>query len=130
MLGPQHVDTCSNTIFFFFFFDRKLISLPSESLHVSACPGENVFGCDARAVRTPVDVSSTITIALDRRDSGTTFWCEAQLDLGPDGPQPKMASGPLNITVYCEFTFLLGFRIAACLFWFFFSSLCDFFLNS
>lgn len=96
-------------------FDRKLISVPSESLRVSGCPGDNVSGCDVSAVRTPVSVSSTITIALDRSDSGTPFWCEAQLDLGPDGPQPplKMASSPLNITVYCEFTFLLSLRIAA-----------------
>lgn len=84
---------------------------------MSGCPSENVTGCDVRVTRTPVNVSSTITIALDRSDSGTTFWCEAQLDLGPDGPQPppKMVSSPLNFTVYCEFTFhMLSFRIVAC----------------
>lgn len=63
--------------------------------------------------RSPVNVFATIALTLDRSHSGTTFWCEAQLDLGPAGPQPppKMMSSPLNITVYCEFTLLLSFGI-------------------
>lgn len=85
------------------------LSTSSESLHVTGCPSEKVPGCNVSTTRHPVNMSSTITVALDRSDSGTTFWCEAQLELGLE-ILPAVSS-PLNITVNCEITFLLSFRI-------------------
>ncbi|XP_026114089.1 hemicentin-1-like [Carassius auratus] len=52
--------------------------------------------------KTPVNVNTTLLIRPDRDDDGAQYWCEAQLDLGEEGPQPppKETSDPLNITVY------------------------------
>ncbi|XP_056869919.1 hemicentin-1-like [Takifugu flavidus] len=82
--------------------NKTLQTVGKESLHVTGCPREHVSGCDMSVTRSPMNVFAIITLTLDRSDSGTTFWCEAQLDLGPAGPQPppKMMSSPLNITVY------------------------------
>lgn len=63
--------------------------------------------CDLSRVRTSVDVLVTISVTLKREDSGAMFWCEAHLDLGPEGPQPSPTnmSGPLNLTVHCKIIF-------------------------
>ncbi|XP_052441412.1 cell adhesion molecule 4-like [Carassius gibelio] len=52
--------------------------------------------------KTPVNVNPTLLIRPDRDDDGAQYWCEAELDLGAEGPQypPKETSDPLNITVY------------------------------
>lgn len=73
---------------------------------------DNDTDCDVGATRSPLNVSSTISVTLNRKDNGAEFRCEAVLDLGPEGPQPppKMMSSPLNITVYCEITFTLAAR--------------------
>ncbi|XP_056256732.1 hemicentin-2 [Seriola aureovittata] len=71
------------------------------SLQVNDCLPENSRDCDISVVRSPKNVLSTITITLDRKHNGAEFRCEAQMDLGPEGPQPppKNMSSPLNITV-------------------------------
>ncbi|XP_055753456.1 intercellular adhesion molecule 5 isoform X2 [Salvelinus fontinalis] len=52
--------------------------------------------------KTPVNVSATLMISPSRDDDGAQYRCRAELDLGPEGPQPHptVASEPLNITVH------------------------------
>ncbi|XP_069381356.1 hemicentin-1 [Paralichthys olivaceus] len=71
------------------------------SMRVTGCPDDKSTKCDISVVRSPVTVSSTITIIANRAHNGAEFRCEAQLNLGPDGPKspPNMMSEPLNITV-------------------------------
>ncbi|KAL6102636.1 uncharacterized protein ACO6RY_02203 [Pungitius sinensis] len=71
-------------------------------LRVTDCQDDNYSSCDPSAVAHPLKVSSSISFTLNRTDSGAEFRCEAQLDLGPEGPQPAPStmSGPLNITVF------------------------------
>ncbi|XP_010775772.1 hemicentin-1-like isoform X2 [Notothenia coriiceps] len=77
-------------------------TLSKGSLRVSGCLPENNTNCDINAVRSPLNVSSTISFTLDRNDKSAEFRCEAILDLGAEGPKPppNMMSSPLNITVY------------------------------
>ncbi|KAK6311712.1 hypothetical protein J4Q44_G00173760 [Coregonus suidteri] len=57
--------------------------------------------------KTPVDVSATLMISPSRDDDGAQYRCRAELDLGPEGPQPHptVTSEPLNITVHYPPTF-------------------------
>lgn len=74
------------------------------------CPFENVTSCDISAIRSPVNVSSTISVVLNRTHKVEQFRCDAELNLGPEGPQPppNMTSSPLTVTVLCEITFTFG----------------------
>ncbi|XP_059415241.1 titin-like isoform X4 [Carassius carassius] len=53
-------------------------------------------------IETPVNKTVTLLIHPDRADDGAQYWCEAELDLGAEGPQPspKYSSEPLNVEVY------------------------------
>ncbi|XP_078125559.1 hemicentin-1 [Sander vitreus] len=70
------------------------------STRVTGCLPASNTNCDISVVRSPLNVSSTISITLNRNHNGAEFRCDAQLDLGPEGPQPppNMMSSPLNIT--------------------------------
>jgi hypothetical protein len=52
----------------------------------------------------PVQVSSILLITPTKADNGAQYKCVAQLDLGPEGPQPppSVTSEPLNVSVHCE----------------------------
>uniref|UniRef100_A0A3B3T3Z1 Ig-like domain-containing protein n=1 Tax=Paramormyrops kingsleyae TaxID=1676925 RepID=A0A3B3T3Z1_9TELE len=52
--------------------------------------------------KAPVSVASILLITPSRADDGAEYSCWAELDLGPEGPQPPLAmkSTPLNITVH------------------------------
>ena len=52
----------------------------------------------------PVQVSSILLITPTRSDNGAQYRCVAELDLGPEGPQPAptVSSGSLNASVHCE----------------------------
>ncbi|XP_052407292.1 intercellular adhesion molecule 1 isoform X22 [Carassius gibelio] len=52
--------------------------------------------------KTPVNVNPSVLIRPDRDDDGAQYRCEAELDLGAEGPQypPNKTSDFLSITVY------------------------------
>lgn len=54
---------------------------------------------------TPVTVSSTLKVTAERGHNGALFRCEAELHLGPKGPEviPTVTSLPYTAVVLCEF---------------------------
>ncbi|KAG5832819.1 hypothetical protein ANANG_G00295200 [Anguilla anguilla] len=62
---------------------------------------ENQTSYDA-LTKTPVNVSSTLLITPTSADDGAQYSCVAELELGPEGPQPPPSteSDPLSITVH------------------------------
>ncbi|XP_026212208.1 hemicentin-2-like [Anabas testudineus] len=75
----------------------------SGSIQVSGCLPEKNTNCISM-IQSPVNVSSTINITLNRSYTNVQFRCEAELNLGLGGPQPPpiMISSPLNITVHSK----------------------------
>ncbi|XP_040917727.1 hemicentin-1-like [Toxotes jaculatrix] len=68
------------------------------SVRVTGCLSENGTGCDISQIKSPVNVSSTISITVNRTHSGAEFTCEAQMDLAPE--KPMLMSHPVKITVH------------------------------
>ncbi|XP_051797533.1 hemicentin-1-like [Acanthochromis polyacanthus] len=56
----------------------------------------------------PVQVSSILVVTPTKAENGAQYRCVAELELGPEGPQPPptVASEPLNASVYFPPTFL------------------------
>lgn len=52
----------------------------------------------------PVNVTERLQISPQRHDDRVQYRCEAELKLGPEGPQPPpiVTSDPLNIIVHCK----------------------------
>ncbi len=78
-------------------------------MQVTGCLPKNDTDCGISAIRSPLNVTSTISITLNRKHNGAEFRCAAQLDLGPQTP-PASESDPLNITVHCKITLHLLLR--------------------
>lgn len=53
---------------------------------------------------TPVQVSSTLLIVPNKADDGAQYRCEAELELGAEGPRPPptVQSEVFNIAVQCK----------------------------
>ncbi|XP_072319084.1 intercellular adhesion molecule 1-like [Eucyclogobius newberryi] len=50
------------------------------------------------AQKTPVNKNFSLDYSVSRDDHGAQFWCEARLELGPEGPQPPPVVRSQNIT--------------------------------
>nr|XP_023677922.1 vascular cell adhesion protein 1-like isoform X1 [Paramormyrops kingsleyae] len=78
---------------------------PVQNLTVKWYKGDTLVHEDRDYVikdKKPVSVASTLLITPSRADDGAEYSCGAELDLGPEGPQPPLAvkSTLLNITVH------------------------------
>ncbi|XP_020777814.2 nectin-4-like [Boleophthalmus pectinirostris] len=51
----------------------------------------------------PVSESFCLDYRVSREDHGATFWCEARLELGPQGPQPPPVVRSHNITAVVHY---------------------------
>ena len=78
------------------------VSLCPGSLQVTGCPHQKKDECDIQVVRSPVNVSSTITVRSGRIQHRAHFRCEAQLALEQQPPLPMMSHG-LSFRVLCEY---------------------------
>ncbi|XP_061080635.1 intercellular adhesion molecule 5 isoform X4 [Conger conger] len=76
---------------------------PVQYLTVKWYKGETLYNETAYddLTKTPVNVSSTLLITPISADDGAQYSCVAELELGPEGPQPspEVKSDPLSITV-------------------------------
>ncbi|XP_029997196.1 hemicentin-1 [Sphaeramia orbicularis] len=67
----------------------------SSKIH---CPSSSA-NCDINTIKTPVNMSFTTTITLDKKHNGAEFRCKAVMDLELEDP-PNMTSSPINVTVH------------------------------
>uniref|UniRef100_A0A3B1IH65 Ig-like domain-containing protein n=1 Tax=Astyanax mexicanus TaxID=7994 RepID=A0A3B1IH65_ASTMX len=79
---------------------------PVGNVTVKWYKGDTLVGSTTftESSKTPENLLATLQISPSRDDDGAQYRCEAELDLGPEGPQPPPAvmSDPLNITVHCK----------------------------
>ncbi|KAA0705374.1 hypothetical protein E1301_Tti009761 [Triplophysa tibetana] len=77
---------------------------PVQNLIVKWYKGESLMHTETFTdpIKTPVNTTSILQITPDRSDDGVQYRCEAELELGAEGPQPPatVTSEPLNIAVY------------------------------
>ncbi|XP_017574461.1 cell adhesion molecule 4-like [Pygocentrus nattereri] len=83
--------------------DIKSIA-PLKNLVVKWYKGKTVINSDLsnETDTTPKNKLAKLSISPNRRDNGAQYSCEAQLELGADGPQPPPTkkSEPLSVNVY------------------------------
>ncbi|XP_067238619.1 vascular cell adhesion protein 1-like [Chanodichthys erythropterus] len=76
---------------------------PVQNLTVKWYKGETLVDQTTftDTIKTPVDKTVTLMIRPDRSDDGVQYRCEAEQDLGEEGPQPpsKVTSKPLSVEV-------------------------------
>uniref|UniRef100_A0A8C1R004 Vascular cell adhesion protein 1-like n=1 Tax=Cyprinus carpio TaxID=7962 RepID=A0A8C1R004_CYPCA len=77
---------------------------PVQNLTVKWYKGQTLLNQTTftNTIETPVNKTVTLLIGPDRADDGAQYWCEAELDLGAEGPQrhPTNSSKPFNVEVY------------------------------
>ncbi|XP_075947700.1 vascular cell adhesion protein 1-like [Anarhichas minor] len=79
---------------------------PVENLTVTFYRGRTVLSQQQSNIsdtnKKPLTDIFSLNITLSKEDDGVQYWCEAKLELGPDGPQlpPVMTSQNITTTVY------------------------------
>ncbi|XP_067088825.1 intercellular adhesion molecule 5 [Osmerus mordax] len=75
---------------------------PVRNLTVTWYKGNETIKTDSFSDqrKTPVNKSSILTITPSREDDGALYRCEAQLNLGPEGPHPSAIDSDFNLTVF------------------------------
>ncbi|KAF7690985.1 intercellular adhesion molecule 5 isoform X2 [Silurus meridionalis] len=77
---------------------------PVRFLNVNWYKGQQLVHSDSFTdeTKTPVNKTMTLQVSTQRGDDGVQYRCEAELKLGPEGPQPppRGTSDPLSITVH------------------------------
>ncbi|XP_046894937.1 hemicentin-2-like [Hypomesus transpacificus] len=74
---------------------------PVQNLTVTWYKGNETIKTDSYSdqSKTPVNESSILTITPSREDDGALYRCEAQLNLGPEGPHPSAIDSDFSLTV-------------------------------
>ncbi|TKS68548.1 Vascular cell adhesion protein 1 [Collichthys lucidus] len=77
---------------------------PVKNLTVTFYRGQTALDqqFSSNANKKPMTASFTLDITTSKKVSGGQYWCEAKLDLGPEGPQPPPVMSSQNITVAME----------------------------
>ncbi|XP_031718836.1 neural cell adhesion molecule 1-like [Anarrhichthys ocellatus] len=79
---------------------------PVENLTVTFYRGRTVLSQQQSNIndteKKPLTDIFSLNITLSKEDDGVQYWCEAKLELGPDGPQrpPVVTSRNITTTVY------------------------------